>query len=376
MQRTIRLSARSCALLLLCGSAACGPYPHVVSPSPAPTRQVVSAVPSFASTPTASPTSTRAVSSSGTIAFTSQRNDGMPELYVMNADGAQQTRLTHDLQNNSNLVWSPNGRMIAFETLLVHDDSIDNQIRVIYADGTGLRALTPEHGTSRLSNWSPDSRAIVFGSEDGDIYSVGIADPRLINLTNSPSSEISPQWSPDGSRIAYASDSDGPFNIYTMNRDGTEPVRLTELQSEASYWICWAPDGSKLAVVEVQDYKSRLYVVNSDGSQFSLLAGESPYNHEPSWSPGSDRIAFVSGPYSHLNVYVINIDGQGLSQLTHNSWSSAPAWSPDGTRIAFMSDSDPTDDYNFDIYVMNSDGSQQTRLTEDPHLDGAPVWEP
>jgi Tol biopolymer transport system component len=71
--------------------------------------------------------------------------------------------------------------------------------------------------------------------------------------------------------------------------------------------------------------------VNSDGSQLTLLAGEPPYNNEPSWSPSSDSIAFVYGQYDRLNIYVVKMDGQGPFQLTHDTWSSDPAWSPDST---------------------------------------------
>lgn len=334
-------------------------------------------MPSPARTPTSDPTATITISALGTIAFTSQRNDGMPELYMMGADGSQQTRLTHDLQNNSNLLWSPNGRFIAFETMLIDDGDVANQIRLIDSDGTGLRALTPEHGTFTFPSWSPDSKAIVFASEDGDIHLASIDGGPITNLTNSPSKDISPQWAPDGSTIFYVSDADGHFNVYTMKPDGTHQARLTDLLGEAEYRIYLSPDGTKLALVQLDEhYDSALYVLNSDGSQLTLLAGEPPYNNEPSWSPSSDAIAFVSGPYDRLNVYVVKIDGQGPSQLTHDTWSSDPAWSPDGTRIAYSSDSDPTDDYNFEIYLMNADGSQQTRLTGVFDIDTGPAWRP
>jgi Tol biopolymer transport system component len=96
---------------------------------------------------------------------------------------------------------------------------------LINADGSGLRALTPEHGSYGFLSWAPDSRAIAFASEGGDVYSVSIDGASFTNLTNSASIERSPQWLPDGSRIAYVSDENGPFNIYTMTPQGSHHTR-------------------------------------------------------------------------------------------------------------------------------------------------------
>ncbi len=320
--------------------------------------------------------STPLILTTGKIAFISQRDEYSTEIYVMNADGSEQTRLTNDLLIKRNPSWSPNGRMIAFETVIIHSESMTTQIRLINEDGTGSIALTPEHGNYYFPNWSPDSRNLVFTSDNWDIYSVCIDGSHFINLTNSSSMEISPKWSPDGSKIAFVSDSGGQFNIYMMNPDGTNREQLTDFQSNNSYSIYWSPDGKKLAVVTSDENRNTsLNVINSDGSGFALLAGGAN-NSEPSWSPSSDRIAFVSGSYTYLNVFVVKIDGSFMAPLTSNNWSDRPAWSPDGTRIAYSSDSDRTASYNFDIYVMSSEGGQPIKLTDDPESDSSPIWKP
>ena len=85
------------------------------------------------------------------------------------------------------------------------------------------------------------------------------------------------------------------------------------------------------------------------------------------------RIAFDSDRDGNFEVYVMNTDGSGLTRLTSNpAGDGSPAWSPDGTRIAFVSDRDG----NFEVYVMNADGSGLTRLTDDPASDDSPAWSP
>ena len=93
----------------------------------------------------------------------------------------------------------------------------------------------------------------------------------------------------------------------------------------------------------------------------------------PTWSPDGSRIAFDSERDGNLEVYVMNADGTGQTRLTDNpAADGVPAWSPDGSRIAFMSNRDG----DYEIYVMNTDGSGQTRLTVNSAADVAPAWSP
>jgi TolB protein len=105
----------------------------------------------------------------------------------------------------------------------------------------------------------------------------------------------------------------------------------------------------------------------------SLTSVAFPLTAHAAFPGANGKIAFASDRDGDFEIYVMNPDGSGVTQLTFNSaLDFAPAWSPDGTQIAFLSDRDG----NNEIYVMNADGSGQSRLTNNPSSDFAPQWSP
>lgn len=134
----------------------------------------------------------------------------------------------------------------------------------------------------------------------------------------------------------------------------------------------------QIAFVSDRDGNPEIYVLNADGSGLTRLTTSSAGESDPSWSPDGSRIAFVSDIDGNEDIYLMNADGSGMTRLTSDPASDRnPAWSPNGTRIAFASQRDVIPGFEgppSEIYIMNSDGSQQTRMTNNTAGDYCPVW--
>jgi TolB protein len=281
---------------------------------------------------------------SGRIAFVSDRdgpdpvgNMGNQEIYIMNADGSGQQRLTHNDAADAAPAVSPDGRMIAF----VSNRSGAPELFVMNVDGTGERQLTvPGAGGemgARQPRWSPDGKQIVFfGSVRPDIYVINLDGTGLKNLTNRQGMDAYPDWSPDGRRIAFTSNRDGAREIYVLNADGTNVARLTSgiLKGNVGMWLRprWSPDGRKIAFATDRDRTdgtSEIYVMNADGSNLVRLTFNDVLDAEPTWSPDGKMIAFHRTVLGHAQVFVMQADGSNqtrITELSRVSFSGFPSW--------------------------------------------------
>ena len=276
------------------------------------------------------------------------------------------------------------GDFVPAGRIVFHSDRDgDDEIYTMNADGSGVRQLTRNSDDDGLPDWSPDGRRIVFDSDrdgDAEIYVMNADGSGVRQLTDNSSSDWWPNWSPDGRRIVFVSHRDGDWEIYVMNADGSRVRQLTDNSSGDSS-ASWSPDGRRIVFYSNRDGDWEIYVMNADGSRVRQLTDNSSPDWGPSWSPDGRRIAFNSSRDGGDEIYVMNADGSGVRQLTHNNDGDyRPHWSPDGRRIVFHSnrdDPDPDDDTRiWNIYRMNSDGSGQTRLTDDEAFTCCPKWSP
>jgi Tol biopolymer transport system component len=192
--------------------------------------------------------------------------------------------------------------------------------------------------------FSPDGSRIVFSSDrDGndEIYVIGIGGTGITKLTSSPAKDLDPSFSPDGSRIVFDSDRDGPVAIFAMDVDGTDAVNLSKPKRPGHIFPSWSPDGSVIAYACGSSFQGLdICVMGADGTtQRVLTGGPGAREWEPAWSPDGTKIAFVSDRTGDDEIDVMGADGGPVTRLTHHPGRDAdPAWSPDGTKIAFDSD--------------------------------------
>jgi Tol biopolymer transport system component len=165
--------------------------------------------------------------------------------------------------------------------------------------------------------------------------------------------------------------------IYVSEADGSGVTQLTHNRA-ADFDPTWSPDGSLIAFRSQRDGNDEIYVVQADGEGSRNITNHDAVDWGPDWSPDGDLIAFNSGRVNPLELYGFVTDPRGreVRRVGGDTFFEYPAWSPDGTRIAFMHQTFDRAGGNYEIYVMNADGTGIRRLTNHPADDGWPAWSP
>ena len=216
------------------------------------------------------------------IAFTSDR-DGARDIFVMDSrNGSNQSNLTGNADHDHKPSWSPDGEKITFNS---HREGFN--VFVMNADGSGQTRLTMGVGMENQdASWSPDGSRIVFYTYrgNGDIFLMNADGSNETRLTKSTDDDLTPSWSPDGTRIAFTSYRDGNPEIYVINVDGSGATRLTH-DVGADWSPSWSPDGAWIAFDSERDGNREIYVINANGYGFTRLTDNPARDASPSWAP-------------------------------------------------------------------------------------------
>ena len=291
----------------------------------------------------------------------------------------QVTRLTFDGDNgeayfswdDTRLIWQSN-----------RGDYACDKIWTMHIDGSNKRMVSPAHGAHTCSFFFPGNDTIVFASTSHlpgacppkpdvrftgkhrytwplypyDIFTARADGSELRRLTTNPQYDAEPIVSADGRQIVFGSQRHGDVDIYTMHADGSNLRRLTDrVGYDGGPWF--SPDGAKIVW----------------RAWYPETAEE-----KAMWQEWMTHNYIAAVP---LDIWVMAADGSNQVRLTHNGATNwAPSWHPDGKRIIFSSNMDDwraerqTYGPNFELYLMDSDGTHLERLTFNTVFDGFPMF--
>lgn len=250
-----------------------------------------------------------------------------------------------------------------------------------YAQSTE-RCLTQNDAQDRYARYSPDGQQIIFESDrDGnwEIYLMKVDGTEQQRLTSHDSADRRPTWHPSGKMILFESTREGKNGlfIYSLIKEWVKPIPLPEIEGEVIF-AHFAPSGKQIAFsVQEGERVFNLYTIRKNGKKLRALTIGQQRSLFPAWSPSCAEIAFFSRRDTDNKddeIYSLNLETLETTRLTfwpkHNF---CPAWSPDGSQIAYaqsMEGSRP------EIYVMDKNGENARRITYNEDGDTLPAWSP
>ena len=285
----------------------------------------------------------------GKIAFYSKR-DGNPEIYTMDADGGNQTRLTFNEAGDGWPTWSPNGQQIVFHSYQHGETNPD--IYVMDADGSNLRNLTRHPAFDATPHWHPDGKQIAFmrGEDIGRLYTIDL-DGNNLQLITEADFISTPRWSPDGKRIAFEAtfDQGGVIEggIYVANANGTnrwlvsKPVERSFIRLGG-----WSPDGEKILYTVITDhggvYQYSMVIATLHRSKREVIEFEPVKLPPPKLPPGAviavqgsgwgadGKSILIGWKFGNWDIYRFRFSDHQLIQLTDSLATdfAAHEWNP------------------------------------------------
>ncbi len=250
-----------------------------------------------------------------------------------------------------------------FTTKIVFVSSRDgnDELYMMDYDGANQTRLTFNKWRDYMPAWSPDQRAIVFTSYrtgNPDLYLLYPYEGKLVPVSTR-GTNFSGAFSPDGKKLAFCSTRDGNAEIYVANADGSNVRRIT-FNSAIDTAPTWSPTGREIAFTSDRTGTPQIYIMDAEGGNVRKVSFGGNYLDAPAWSPDGERIAFVSRVDNFFDIYVLNLKTNKITKLTETrARNESPSWSPDGRHIIFSSNLSGS----IQIYSVDYDASNLRCLT-------------
>lgn len=262
------------------------------------------------------------------------------QIFAMRADGTGEVQLTRTGSNRC-ARWSPDGRRIAVvsvrETLSPSAPAeFTSELYVMNADGSDERRITTGANAVPCANWSPDGRRIVYSARyqaagnRPNLYIVEADGSKLTRLTTSAEwFDMLPAWSPDGRSIAFSSNRGGQVQIRVIDPDGAR-LRTVPTPCEAGWNPAWSPDGGRFAYECSGEWGVQVHTIRTNGSEDVRVsparASEGRgYDWNPTWSPDGRKLVIGRRTLERFKLYVVAADGTNPVQLTGGQTSELPS---------------------------------------------------
>ncbi len=248
------------------------------------------------------------------ILFSTQWSDHA-QIYAMNPDGSKPVCLTPLSDSDYGASLSPDGTTIAFTT---HRDGV-RALYLMNADGTNQRRVTQKEDAGHCA-WSPEGGQLAFSSNrDGHycIYVMQRDGSNVRKLTQGPSDDF-PAWSPDGRQIAYEGMSEKTWRISAVDVEGGAAKPLTKGKWD-DRWPQWSPDGEVIAYTSYEQGKGQIYIMHPDGTAATRLTSNQAEDRQPSWTADGRQLLFHSNRAGKFDIYTLDLATKKEHRLTTES---------------------------------------------------------
>ena len=295
------------------------------------------------------------------------------------ADAGEERHLSNIKQltnggTNAEAYFSRDGQWITFQGTPEKNGHACDLQYVMKTDGTALKRVSPLAGKTTCGWFLNDGKRLFFGSSHA-------------------ADSLCPP-SPDFSK-GYVWGID-PFDIFTVNRDGTGLKRLTNYNTYTAEGVL-SPDGKRMVFTSLKGGDLDIYTMNIDGTDVKQLTNLPGYDGGPWWSPDGKQIVYRAyhptdslelKDYRDLlkqrmirpnkmDLFIMNADGSNNHQVTNLGGASfGPSWSHDGKKLIFSSNYKNPKSRNFDLFMVNLDGSGLEQITTNEEFDGFPMFSP